>query len=123
MNNIVITLIIVIVFIIFYFSRKPDINKQEAQTMLSQGAHIIDARSPGEYAGGCIDGAVNIPHTDIVAGIAKLNLPKDAPIILYCASGMRSGSAARALKTAGYTNAHNAGGMGQAQQMLAGTNK
>ena len=37
--------------------------------------------------------------------------PKDKPIVLYCASGARSGQGARFLKQAGFTDVINAGGL------------
>ena len=37
--------------------------------------------------------------------------PKDKPIVLYCASGARSGQGARLLKQAGFTDVINAGGL------------
>ena len=37
--------------------------------------------------------------------------PKDTPIVLYCASGARSGQAMRFLKQNGFTDVINAGGL------------
>ena len=39
-------------------------------------------------------------------------IPKDRPVVLYCASGVRSGSAAKLLRHAGYADVTNAGGLG-----------
>jgi hypothetical protein len=39
------------------------------------------------------------------------DLPKDKPIVLYCASGARSAQAARILKRAGFTDVINAGSL------------
>jgi phage shock protein E len=37
--------------------------------------------------------------------------PRDTPIVLFCASGARSGQGARLLKQAGFTDVTNAGGL------------
>jgi phage shock protein E len=73
------------------------------------GAKIVDVRSPGEFAGGAFPGAVNIPLGTLPSRLAEL--PKGAPVVLYCASGMRSASAARVLRRAGYADVVNAGGL------------
>jgi rhodanese-related sulfurtransferase len=68
---------------------------------------IIDVRSPAEFNGGHVKGAVNIPLQAIQSSFNKI--PKNKVIITCCASGMRSGSAKSLLKAAGY-NVHNGGG-------------
>ena len=73
-----------------------------------QGAIIIDVRSPGEFKGGHIQGAINIPLQSIQSSLNKI--PKGKPIITCCASGMRSSSAKSILKSAGYSDVHNGGG-------------
>lgn len=73
-----------------------------------QGAVIIDVRSPGEFKGGHIQGAINIPLQSIQSSLNKI--PKGKPIITCCASGMRSSSAKSILKSAGYSDVHNGGG-------------
>jgi phage shock protein E len=78
--------------------------------MIKAGAKIVDVRSPGEFADEAYPRAVNIPLNVLPSKLDELG-PKDGPIILYCASGARSASAARFLKQAGYTNVVNAGGL------------
>jgi phage shock protein E len=77
------------------------------KTLVKEGAMIIDVRSPAEFNGGHVKGAVNIPLQAIQSSFNKI--PKNKVIITCCASGMRSGSAKSLLKTAGY-NVHNGGG-------------
>jgi phage shock protein E len=77
---------------------------------IKAGAKIIDVRSPGEFADEAYPGAVNIPLNVLPAKVAELG-PKDNPIVLYCASGARSASAARFLKQEGFTDVVNAGGI------------
>jgi len=77
---------------------------------IKAGAKVVDVRSPDEFRDGAYPGAVNIPLQDLGRRLAEV--PKDRPVVLYCASGARSGMAARMLKQAGYADVVNAGGLG-----------
>lgn len=69
---------------------------------------IIDVREPTEYASGHVEGAINIPPADLMAGAKQLqDVPKDTEIILYCVSGSRSNVSANILQSMGYTNLTN----------------
>ena len=87
-----------------------DSTRQRAVAAVAEGALLIDVRSAEEVAGGTIDGAINIPHGEIVEGMNKLGVSKDQAVVLYCRSGNRSGMATEALEKAGYSNLINAGG-------------
>lgn len=63
-------------------------------------AQLIDVREPGEYAGGHILGARNIPLTQLRMRMKELR--PDQPIYLYCQNGLRSGRAAQMLYRKGY---------------------
>ncbi len=76
---------------------------------LGAGAKVIDVRSPGEFAAGSYPKAKNIPVDTIEARLSEL--PKDKPIVLFCASGVRSARAARLLKRAGFSDVVSAGGL------------
>ncbi|WP_258104116.1 rhodanese-like domain-containing protein [Marinoscillum sp. MHG1-6] len=70
------------------------------QEYLENGAVIIDVRTPGEYQGGHVDGSKNFPLQTLGASLSKIkNMNK--PIVLCCASGMRSGQATSMLKSEG----------------------
>lgn len=74
--------------------------KEQILDMISRGGIIIDVRTPGEFKGGNISGSKNIPLDTInnkVKDLQKLN----KPLILCCASGMRSGQATSILKSKG----------------------
>lgn len=73
------------------------------------GAVLIDVRTPEEFNGGHLKGAINIPHTEIVAGLKQRNIGPDQSIVLYCRSGNRSGVAAAQLQGVGYKYITNAG--------------
>lgn len=77
---------------------------------IEAGATVVDVRTPEEYRDGGYPGARNIPLQVLGARLGEI--PKDRPVVLYCASGGRSGLAARQLKAAGYADVTNAGGLG-----------
>jgi phage shock protein E len=77
---------------------------------ITAGARIVDVRSPAEFKDGAYPGAINIPLSSLLARMNELG-PKDKPVVLYCASGARSGQGARLLKQAGFTDVINAGGL------------
>ena len=76
---------------------------------IEAGAAIIDVRTPAEFRAGAYPGAVNIPLQELGRRAAEIG--RDRPIVLYCASGMRSASAARMLRHAGFADVVNAGGL------------
>lgn len=78
------------------FSNKTDKLKDFAE----RGAVVIDVRTSTEFKGGHVKGAKNYPLQTIssrIADIKKMN----KPVILCCASGMRSGQATSILKQQG----------------------
>lgn len=76
------------------------ISVEEGRERVAGGALVVDVRSPGEYAGGHLPDAVNIPVSELSGRLAEL--PKDRALVLYCASGARSSRAAAFLRNAGY---------------------
>jgi len=93
------------------------VNKSNSiQEFKDKGAIVIDVRSQGEFAGGHIKGAKNIPLNEIgskINDIKKLN----KPVIACCASGMRSSQATSILKQNG-VDAINGGGWQSLQSKL-----
>jgi phage shock protein E len=79
---------------------------------------VIDVRTVQEFQAGHIDGALNIPHTDIAQDIFKAKVNKDDHVILYCRSGNRSGIALKTLQGMGFANAENYGGLDEAKKRL-----
>ncbi len=74
------------------------------------GVLLIDVRSPGEFASGHIPGSHNLPGGQIEQ-VKGLSSGADHPIVVYCASGMRSAQSLSTLRRMGYTRAINAGGV------------
>lgn len=91
--------------------------EQPAVTLQSGGV-LLDVRSPEEFASGHLRGAVNIPHDRIAEEIAAVVSDKSAQVILYCRSGRRAGTALDTLKSMGYGNVSNFGGLEDAQEHL-----
>jgi rhodanese-related sulfurtransferase len=90
--------------------------KVDYSDLVKQGAIILDVRSKGEFQGGHIKGSINIPVDTLNNNLNKLK--KDNPIITCCASGMRSASAKRILKSNGFTEVHNGGGWSSLQNKI-----
>jgi phage shock protein E len=77
----------------------------------------VDVRTPGEFAEGHVEGATNIPYTEIVERVGEVTSDKKATLYLYCRSGRRSGIARDALRRAGYENVINIGGLQEAYRL------
>ena len=80
----------------------------------------IDVRTPTEYASGNLSEALSIPFDGIEAGVARLQLPKDTPIYLYCAAGGRAEVAKQRLEANDYSNITNVGSLENAQKIRDG---
>ncbi|MBC7570648.1 MAG: rhodanese-like domain-containing protein [Spirosoma sp.] len=76
--------------------------------LMTQGVTIIDVRSKGEFQGGHLKKAINAPLDTLPGSLPKLD--KSKPVVVCCASGMRSASAKHILESAGFANVHNGGG-------------
>lgn len=85
----------------------------EKMLQSDQTVQLVDVRTPKEFAAGHIEGAVNydIYAADFAQNLAKLD--KKRPVLVYCAAGGRSATAAEHLKKAGHDKTFDlAGGMG-----------
>lgn len=65
---------------------------------------VVDVRTPEEYQVSHPNGAINIPHSEIVAKIASQGVNKSDTIKVYSRGGGRAQQAKSALESAGYTN-------------------
>ena len=68
---------------------------------------IIDVRSKREFSENHLNGAINIPLTDINQNIEKYVKDKNKKILIYCQSGIRSRKAAEIMENMGYINVYN----------------
>ena len=83
-----------------------NISVQEARNLLAdppQGLIILDVRTPEEFSAGHLAGARNMDFFGGQFERQMAELPKDAPLLLYCRTGRRSAAAAEALGKAGKT--------------------
>lgn len=76
------------------------------QDALQQGAVVIDVRTVGEFRSGNVSGSLNIPLDQIGSKMKKIKQMRK-PIVLCCASGMRSATATGMLKNAGIESVYN----------------
>jgi rhodanese-related sulfurtransferase len=77
----------------------PGIVAEDAVPWLEMGTQPIDVREPDELERGQVAGSAAIPLGDLPERIDEL--PGGRPLLVYCASGMRSTTAASILERAG----------------------
>ncbi len=82
----------------------PHIDVLEAVERLRAGAVLLDVREPDETAQGIAPNAITIPRGLLEMNIASDIPDLDTPVLVYCASGVRSLFATEALRGIGYTN-------------------
>jgi phage shock protein E len=103
-------LVVVVAMVVFVTVRRfaGRGSREAVASALQASALVVDVRTPREYEGGHVDGAVNIPLNELSDRMVELG-EKQRSIVLYCHSGMRAATALGMLKRAGYTNVVNAG--------------
>lgn len=84
------------------------IHWNELQTLDKNEAVIVDVRSSNEFSMGHLDGAINIPVSEMRGRLSEIS--KDKKVILYCAVGYNGYLASQILKGNGYTNIYNLSG-------------
>ena len=89
------------------FTKTRNIECGEARSLIEAGAQLIDVRSAQEHAQGALPGSINRPLQTLQAGVHQLDGEK--PVIVYCASGMRSRQAADVLSMSGFHSVHDLG--------------
>jgi thioredoxin len=65
---------------------------------------ILDVRTPEEFSGGYITGAININYNSDEFNTKSGKLDKDETIYVYCLAGSRSSDAAKEMRKAGFKN-------------------
>ena len=107
-QTLVVLVVVAVAFAALWWLRRPDIDGAKARQMVAAGALLVDVRSTGEFAAGHVDGARNIPVDQIGGHADEL---RGHPVIVYCASGIRSAMARRTLQSAGLAEVYNLGAM------------
>ena len=92
-----------------------EVTPAEAETQITAGGTVVlDVREPDEYEQGALLGVVHIPRGHLEGQVEGKLLDKTAPVVVYCAGGVRSAFAAKTLQELGYSNVVSmAGGFGR----------
>jgi rhodanese-related sulfurtransferase len=78
---------------------------------------VLDVRGWIEYWLGHLPGAICIPAEQLPAALeGRADITPESRILVYCAGGRRSASAAEILRVAGYRHVTDAGGIVAARQ-------
>lgn len=86
------------------------------QSIIDDGAFLVDVRTPGEFAEGHVIGSVNIPLDKVTMELEKFKNKKN--IIVFCRSGNRSGQAKTILEQQGIVNVTNGGSWEEVNQFV-----
>ncbi|AIQ43512.1 rhodanese-like domain-containing protein [Paenibacillus sp. FSL R7-0297] len=114
----IINIVLIVLLLWFVYSRiRPAkglkaLGPQDFQNMMesTDQRFLVDVREPGEYKTGYMNGAKNIPLSQLSGRLGEIT--KDKTVFLYCQSGMRSKNAARILQKNGYSGlVHLQGGL------------
>jgi rhodanese-related sulfurtransferase len=94
--------------------RDPDalprsVRADRALALVADGATLVDVRERDEWRSGHPVRARHIPLARLQDQARRL--PRDAPVVVLCATGMRSRSGAAQLRAAGYRATSVSGGL------------
>ena len=107
-----IIMVLVIMLVVAAAGCATGITREEllAQMQSDNPPMIVDVRSQGEYDRDHVPGAVHIPFYSIGSGLNALGFSKQAPVVLYCEHGPRSGIAGFTLFLSGYDKVYSLDG-------------
>ena len=81
-----------------------ELTPQQVDALPDGDATVIDVREDSEWEQGYLPGALHISKSYVEQQIEGAVPDRDAPVVLYCAGGVRSLFAAQTLEQLGYTN-------------------
>jgi len=81
-----------------------EVTPQDVDALPAGDATVIDVREASEWEQGHLPGAVHISKSYVEQQIEGAVPDRAAPVVLYCAGGVRSLFAAQTLQQLGYTN-------------------
>src|SRR3954449_968518 len=93
-----------------------EVTAQDVVALPADAATVIDVREDSEWEQGHLPGALHISKSYVEQQIEGAVPDRDAPVVLYCAGGVRSLFAAQTLEQLGYTNVASMSGGFQAWQ-------
>ena len=85
----------------------PEVSAQQVNELLKNNGKspvLLDVRESDEWRQGHLEGALPLPRGFLEIKVETAVPNKDTPIIAYCAGGVRSLLAAKAMKEMGYQN-------------------
>ncbi len=84
-----------------------NIGSREAKELLAKNSAVflLDVRTPDEYRQGHIQGGVLIPINELERRVNEV--PRNRPVLVYCAVGSRSNAAAGLLSGKGFKEIFN----------------
>lgn len=92
-------------------ARAAEVNPAQATLLINrEDAQVVDVREPDEFADGHMPEARNIPSGKLVERVGEIEKFKERPVILCCASGIRSAKACNELKKLGFARVHSLAG-------------
>ena len=85
----------------------PEVSAQQVNELLKNNGNspvVLDVRESDEWRQGHLEGALPLPRGFLEIKVESAVPNKETPIIAYCAGGVRSLLAAKAMKEMGYQN-------------------
>jgi phage shock protein E len=112
-----------VIVALFLLQRMSFVATDAAREYLANGALVIDVRSPEEFHGGHVSGAINIPLRELRESLPRQVKDKQQVLLVHCLSGGRSAIAKWQIKGFGYANVFNLGPLARAHQIVAGAKR
>ena len=90
----------------------PEVTVDDVKARLANGRRpaLLDVREREEYREGHLEGALALPRGFLEMRVEEAVPDKSAPVVAYCAGGVRSLIAARTLQEMGYTDVRSMAG-------------
>ncbi|TSK04608.1 MAG: rhodanese-like domain-containing protein [Geobacter sp.] len=84
-----------------------NVTSKQAQTVMAKNKKmfLLDVRTPDEFRQAHLKGSVLIPLGELNRRVQEI--PRDRPVLVYCAVGARSATAASFLASKGYRDVYN----------------
>lgn len=101
-------------------SRITEIQPADLSTHTTSATLLLDVRDKEEFDQGHLEGATHVSRGKLEMRIHEVAPDKNAPIVVYCAGGIRGALAADTLQNMGYTDVVSiCGGLNAVKQMRA----
>ena len=95
---------------LFTLNQAPDFQQGLDKYKTTEGAVLLDVRTPDEFAQGRVPGSINLP-LQVFTKIEEVAPDKNTPLFVYCHSGARSSRFVKTMKKLGYTDVTDMGGI------------